>query len=237
MRVIICEDNIRQRKSIVEIIENCILREELIMEVELETGKPQEVIDYLEEAQNFIRLYFIDVDLGEGLNGIQLAEVIRQKEPNCYIVFITNHADMSIKTFEYKIEALDYIIKDDFNDIKNRINSCILEAYNRCKSENNNIVTIKVGERLVNLRYEDILFFETSPLKHKIKVHEFNKQIEFYGSLNDMEEKVDERFIRCHKSFLVNKENIKEIDKKNRVIHMKNGQVCYASVREIRKLI
>lgn len=237
MRIIICEDNRIQRKSIVEIIENTILREEFDMEIEFQTGNPQEIIDYLEEAPNLIRIYFLDVDLGASLNGIELAEKIRQKDPTSYIVFITSHADMSMMTFQYKIEALDYILKDDFNNIKNRINSCILEAYNRYKLDDDNILSIKVGERLVNIRCEDILFFETSPSKHKIKVHEFNRQIEFYGSLNDIEDKVDGRFIRCHKSFLVNKDNVKEIDKKNRSVHMKNGQVCYASVREMKKLI
>lgn len=237
MKVIICEDNKVQRKSIVEIIENTILREDLNMEIELETGSVQDVLEHLNEAPNLVRIYFLDVDLGDGLNGIELGEKIRQKDPTGYIVFITSHSDMSRLTFEYKVEALDYILKDEINILKKRISSCIIEAYSRHSSNKNEIYSIKVGERMINLRYEDILFFETSVIKHKIKVHELNRQIEFYGSLNDLENELDERFIRCHKSFIVNVNNIKEIDKKERIIHMKNGEVCYASIREIRKLI
>ena len=55
--------------------------------------------------------------------------------------------------------------------------------------------------------------------------------MEFWGKIKDIEKKVDERFYRCHRSFLVNKDNIREIDFQNRVIYMVNGDECLISTR------
>ncbi|WP_431811969.1 LytTR family DNA-binding domain-containing protein [Lysinibacillus sp. FW12] len=41
-------------------------------------------------------------------------------------------------------------------------------------------------------------------------------------------------FIRCHNSFVVNIDNIQEVDFKNKEILMKNGEICYGSARMIK---
>ena len=46
------------------------------------------------------------------MNGVALAQRIRQIQPCCFIVFITSHSEMSLRTFQYKAEALDFIVKD-----------------------------------------------------------------------------------------------------------------------------
>ena len=55
--------------------------------------------------------------------------------------------------------------------------------------------------------------------------------------MKDIEEKLDSRFCRCHNSFLINKDKIKEIDKKNRVVYMINNEECFVSIRGIKKLL
>ena len=60
--------------------------------------------------------------------------------------------------------------------------------------------------------------------------------MEFWGKIKDIEKKVDERFYRCHCSFLANKDNIIEIDFQNRVIYMVNGDECLISTRMMKGL-
>ena len=50
------------------------------------------------------------------------------------------------------------------------------------------------------------------------------------------EKEVDERFYRWHRSFLVNKDNIKEIDFQKRMIYMVNGDECLISSRMMKGL-
>lgn len=238
LSVIVCEDNEEQRKRITNFIEDSIMIENLDMEIALSAEDPAEIIEYLKNNE-VSGLYFLDVDLQSDMNGIKLAEAIREYDPRGFIVFVTTHAEMSYLTFIYKVEAMDYIIKDNYETIKERIHQCILNAHKKYSSKATELqknLTIKVEDKIISIEYNKILFFETSNIIHKVILHAVDRKIEFYSKMKEIEEKLDSRFYRCHRSFLVNKDNIKEIDKNNRVIYMVNGQECLVATRLLKGL-
>ena len=238
LSVIVCEDNEEQRNRITKFIEDSIMIENLDMKIALSAEDPEEIIEYLKNNE-VSGLYFLDVDLQSDMNGIKLAEAIREYDPRGFIVFVTTHAEMSYLTFIYKVEAMDYIIKDNYETIKERIHQCILNAHKKYSSKATELqknFTIKVEDKIISIEYNKILFFETSNVIHKVVLHAIDRQIEFYSKMKEIEEKLDSRFYRCHRSFLVNKDNIKEIDKNNRVIHMINGQECLVATRLLKGL-
>lgn len=238
LNVIICEDNEEQRNMIYKFVEDCIMIENLDSEILLSTENPNEIIEYLKKNE-ISGLYFLDVDLKSDINGIKLAEAIREYDPRGFIVFVTTHAEMSYLTFIYKVEAMDYIIKDNQNAIKERIHQCILNAHKKYSSKTTELqknFTIKLEDKIISIEYNKILFFETSNVIHKVILHATDRQIEFYSKMKEIEEKLDNRFYRCHRSFLVNKNNIKEIDTNNRIVHMVNGQECLVATRLLKGL-
>ncbi|SHJ42387.1 two component transcriptional regulator, LytTR family [Clostridium cavendishii DSM 21758] len=233
LRVYLCEDNEKQRDVFRIFIKETIAAEKLDMELYLVTENPYILLNSVKEDPK-ISLYFIDVDLGEDKNGIKFAEQIREYDPNGFIVFITTHAEMCYLTFKYKVEAMDYIIKDNYSSINQNIKKCILAAnkkyLNKAKEENKKFV-IKSDDRVIKIDYKDILFFETTEIKHKVRLYSVNRQVEFYSQMKEIEEKLDDRFIRCHRAFIINKDKVKEVDKSNRLIHMEDGQTCFLATR------
>lgn len=239
LKVFVCEDNKEQREKFLKIIQDVILIEDYDMELTLATESPDELINYLSENSGS-GLYFLDIDLKASINGIELATKIREYDPRGFIVFITTHAEMSYLTFIYKVEAMDFVIKDNYSNIKERIHQCIADANKKYSSKTNElqkVFTIRVEDRIINIEYNKILFFETSPTRHKVIVHAVDRQVEFYAKMKDIEEILDERFYRCHKSYIVNKDNIKDIDLSNRCIYMVNGQECFISTRMLKGLM
>lgn len=237
--VFVCEDNREQREKFTKAIEDIIMIENFDMEMALSTENPYNIIDYLKN-NNVSGLYFLDVDLKSNINGIKLAELIREYDPRGFIVFVTTHAEMSYLTFIYKVEAMDYIIKDNYDNVKERIHQCIVNANKKYSSKNTELqknFTIKVDDKIINIEYNKILFFETSTTIHKVVLHAIDRQVEFYAKMKDVEDKLDERFYRCHRSFLVNKDLIKEIYMHNRIITMINGEECLVSTRLVKNLI
>lgn len=235
LSVIICEDNPQQLRNLEKIINDVIIIENLDMEIKFKTNNPDEILQYLKSNKNTVGLYFLDVDLQHEMTGIELASKIREYDDYSKIVFVTTHSEMSYLTFTYKIEALDYIIKDQLDSLADRVRDCILTAEKRYRNDNSNHIkkyVVKLGEKFRSFDYSDIMFFESSITPHKIILHLDNSQFEFYGSIKDIEN-VDECLYRCHKSYVVNKDNISSIDKKSRVIIMANGEPCYASIRAI----
>lgn len=238
INVYICEDNEVQRRRVEGFVKNIIIIEALDMKLALSTSSPYEVIDQVKKNPG-VGLYFLDIDLQVKLNGLELAQELRKMDPRCFIIFITSHSEMSFLTFQYKVEAMDFIIKDDYDKVYSRVHDCIMNVYERYSSLENNLqknYIIKTNDRKMVVSYNDILFFETSANIHKIILHAKNRKIEFYGKLKDIEGQLEDIFYRCHRSYIVNTRLIKEIDYQEGIIHMVNGETCFASTRLLKGL-
>lgn len=161
-------------------------------------------------------------------------KLCRQEELWIFSIFITSHSEMSFLTFQYKVEALDFIIKDTPEHIKSKIHECLLDVESKYTSLNNTVnrtFTINQNDKHITIDYNDIVFFETSSNIHKIILHAKKRVIEFSGQLKDVEQQLDYRFYRCHRSYLINKDNISEVDFNELVVYMNNGETCPVSVR------
>mgnify|MGYP001123195425 CR=1 FL=1 len=233
LNIFVCEDNASQRQTIVQTIQNTVLIEELDMQLVLDTGDPYKLLEKLEASQN-TGIYFLDIDLNSSMNGMKLAQQIRLFDPRGFIIFITAHSELSYMTFQYRVEAMDFVLKDNPAEAKVKIRECLLNAMERYTLQTNKIhkvYTIQVGGRKISVDYSDIFFFETSGNIHKVILHAKDRQIEFTGTMKDLTSTLDGNFVRCHRSFLVNKNNIKEVDAKNRIIYFPNGETCLMSTR------
>lgn len=238
MKIFVCEDDQRQREHMVSIIKNYIMIEEKPMELTLATNNPYEVLEQSKEL-NDIGCYFLDIQLEADMNGIKLASEIRKHDPVGNIIFVTSHSELTYLTFVYKVAAMDFIFKDDPSELKMRIIDCLETAHTRLKllSKESNVDTIELkrGSNSVYVQYDDIMFFESSTKSHRLIAHLDNRQIEFYGNLKELAQ-LDERFFRCHNSFVINRHNIESIDSKERIVYFKNGENCFASVRNVKKI-
>ncbi|MFE3575265.1 LytR/AlgR family response regulator transcription factor [Lysinibacillus sp. NPDC059133] len=238
MNIIICEDDIAQLERAKKTIENYAMIEDNGMKIVLATTNPDDVLAFLENDK--ADCYFLDIDLSHEITGIALGTKIREKDPIASLVYITTHAEMSYLTFIYKLAALDFIIKDHPDTLKEKLLSTLKEAHRRYLKigEQDNIqkFQIKTTGRTHNIDFQNVYFFEASPGSHKIILHLENEHFEFYGRLKDYEG-LYEDFYRCHKSFIVNKGKIKNIDSKERIIFLDNGEVCYVSARQVKGLM
>lgn len=239
LSVFICEDDAKQRENIEDYVQRAIMIEEHDMELVLSTSDPIALLNYVKEHPKETGLYFLDVDLGHEMSGIALASELREIDDLGKIVFVTTHAELSYLTFTYKVEAMDYIIKDKPENIRSRVQECVHTASKRYKSDKQkkkNILKVKAGDKVHVLEYDKIMFFETSPVAHKIIIHLDDSQLEYYGSIKDLPN-ISEDFYRCHKSFVINKKNIKHINKTDREVELVNGETCFISTRFLRGLI
>ena len=236
--IFVCEDNAAQRRTVVNIIQNTVLIEELDMQLILDTGDPYMLLEKVKAGQN-TGIYFLDIDLNSSMNGMKLAQQIRLYDPRGFIIFITAHSELSYMTFQYRVEAMDFILKDNPAEAKVKLRECLLNAMKRHTLQTNKthkVYTLEVGGRKISVDYEDILFFEISSNIHKVILHAKDRQIEFPSTLKELTGVLDSNFVRCHRAFLVNKNNIKEVDTKNRIIYFANGETCLMSTRMMKGL-
>lgn len=240
INIIICEDDNYQRENLEKIIKDELINLNIELSIVLSTNNPESVINYLDNNIGKVFIYFLDVELKAGINGIELGKIIRKYDSRGYIVFITSHTELSFLAFKYKVQALDYISKYDTSALKNSISQCLSESYNDFKNnfiEEKDTIAINLGNRINNFSLNEILFFETTEIGHKLRIHTTNSQFEFYGKMKELETNLPSFYYKVQRSFIVNITKIKSIDKENNSIVMVNDELLYVSSKNLKGLI
>lgn len=238
LSIFICERNNLERLKLEEIIRNYLMIEEFDMCLKISTNNPLDIINYLKTSPQIRGIYFLDVDLGHSINGFQLGSFIREHDLDGKIIFITSHYELLTFIFTYKIEALDYILKNNPENIQKRIYEALKQAqkhYEFSAITETKLIKLKIDNQIRIFPLENILFIETSPIPHKLILHLTDKTLNFYGKISTMTEH-SPMLVRTHKSYVVNLLNIQSIDSTNRQIIMNNGEICYVSIRQLKRL-
>ena len=238
LNIFICEDNKTQRNIIKRYIEKTITLENYDIDIKCSTENPYEILEYI-KSQEQVGLCFLDIDLNNDIDGLLLAQNIRKYDPRGFIVFITTHSELAYFTFSYLVEAMDFIIKDKPNELYRRIQQCIADAYSKYSSPSNSIhpnFTLKLPGYELIVPYDDIVYFETSQ-SHTIVLHTSDSVVEFNGLLKNIFSSLDNRFFRCHRSYIINKDHIETIYPKKKIIVMDNGDTCILSSKLVKELL
>jgi len=241
LHILICEDNPEQQKLIEDTVNQHLAAENLDMKLALSTANPTEVLNYLKESPNKRALYFLDVDLqNDALNGIELGSAVREADWLAKIVFITAHSELAYLTFEHKIKAMDYIVKSSPGETKQRVIDCISAAHTRYlkeKSEQMKCFTANAFGEVLIIPHNDILFFETHPqISRRMILPTKNTKLDFRGMISNVKA-IGPEFYHCHKSFVVNTNEIRTVDKSTRKAIMTNGSHVLIAARKMSELL
>jgi two-component system LytT family response regulator len=149
---------------------------------------------------------FLDVQMpDEGGFGV-LAAVGAERMP--LTVFITAYDQYALKAFE--AQALDYVLKpfdeERFRQVLKRVRGHLLRGPHAGAER----IEIKPGGRTVFLRQEEIRSFEASG--NHVKVRTTAETYFHREPLKNLEARLDpDRFVRIHRSVIVNVEHVREI--------------------------
>lgn len=237
--IYICEDDETQLNYLKKLINNTILIESLDATVACATTAPKQLLSYLTK-HNTPALYFLDVELNDSLDGFMLAKEIRSLDPRGFIVFITTHSELSHLAFKYKVEAMDYLIKDNRSELPDRVRECIFNAFDLYTASTNTVqkaIALKVEDRMISLKLEEIYSIETSTKAHRIRIHKKNGYTELFYSLRSISPLLDDSFFQCHKSCIINLSHVKEVDKKNYMVIFENGRTSPVATRLLQPLL
>lgn len=169
-----------------------------------------------------VDLIFLDIQMPE-LNGLDYSRMIPQQTR---VVFTTAFNQYALDG--YKVNALDYLLKPvsypDFLQAANKAQEWfnLIERSQQPekteKEEDIQSIFIKSEYRLIQIELKNILYIEG--LKDYVKIYEENapKPIMSLMSMKAMEEMLpSDRFMRVHRSYIVQKEKIRIIEH-NRIV-------------------
>lgn len=176
-------------------------------------------------------VYFLDVDLKDGeWDGFTLGRELRRRDPHGTLVYITSYGDLAWKTFQYHLEAFDYIVKEG-NRTGTAAARCLEAVYDRLLDERRDpveVFSLRTVEGTRHVPLADILFFETAPKAHHVYLHTADSRLDFVGSLNELEKELGERFIRVHRAYLAAWDKIEAVDGKGNKVRV-GDRTCLLS--------
>lgn len=243
MDILICEDNIEQLYELKKIILNIAKSSDFNIRIYLSTTKANEFFKVLKKrCYQPGALFILDIFLGSRHpSGLELAQIIRKNDALSSIVFFTTYSEMAYLTFDYKINALDYILKDKVTMYRSKIYDCIQKAYikqnkiDHAQLGEYKTLCLKTGSKLLRIREDDFIYAETSLNKHRIMIYTISQQLEIYGSLDKLL-LLSDNFFRCHNSYVINKNKIKILDLHNMDLILDNNIKCPVSRKYLNKI-
>lgn len=163
-----------------------------------------------------VHILFLDIQIPE-LNGLEFSRMVN---PETRIIFTTAFGQYALDS--YKVNALDYLLKPiSYADFLQSVNKAVQWYELKQKSDStveeiheDDCIYVKSDYKLMQITLDRILYIEG--LKDYIKIHleDEPKAILSLISMKAMEEKLpSSRFIRVHRSFIVQKSKIKVIDR------------------------
>jgi len=164
-------------------------------------------IKALEYVQNnAVDVIFLDISMPK-LDGMTFSRVINTLKDNPIIVFISAYREHALEAFE--VSAFDYILKPYSED---RIVDTLkkLENYNTITKCNNDRITLWKNEKLVVLNMSEICYCRAN--EHEVLIYTKEEEFKTNSSISDFHKKLPQNnFFKCHRSYIVNLDKIKEI--------------------------
>lgn len=149
------------------------------------------------ESQDSFDLVFLDIQM-ERPDGMETARRLREREEHSLLVFVTVLKEPVFEAFE--VQAFAYLVKPLEQEIFWRTMD---RALKDLEQKPGRTLFIQKGNSCQVILLSKIVYCEV--LGRKIYIHEKDKTVtEYYERLEELERRVDRRFYRCHRSYLVN---------------------------------
>lgn len=211
IKIALCDDEPVQA----ELIKSYILSMDAELEHEFQcivANSGEELLEKIKDER--FDIFLLDIQMG-GLNGIETAKKIREKDNEAIIVFMTGYRKYTLEAFE--INAFHYLIKPIMPEKFRNLMKRVLKRFHEIKvhRENTQKFILKTQSMIMKIDYKDILYFEKD--FRKIKIYTVKGNYDFYGSFKALLTELDQNiFIRCHQGFVVNK---------NKIVRCNNEQI------------
>ena len=214
---IICDDNDVIRKNLEETINKIMMKNNFEYKIHSFNDYNKSFINTMQKLL-LNKIYILDIETPSE-SGINIARKIREKDIESIIIFLTSHYELGSVLLEDEIMFLTFISK--FNNSDDRMISAINKAIQMLGQKQ--AIRFEDHGVLYTIPISDILYITHDSVSRKSIIK--TDYTEFYISktLTEMCNIVDSRFVRTHKSCLVNKDRIAVLDKKKSLITFDNG--------------
>jgi len=170
-----------------------------------------------------IQLVFSDI-LMPGISGMELLKSLAN--PPLFI-FVTASHEYAVESFEYNVA--DYLVKPyDYPRFLKAVDKARLQLGKAGIQETKSFITVKSGYSNLIVKHDDIFFIKADRVY--VEIETLNKTHIVQESLTNMLEKLPpDRFMRVHRSYIVNLDYVEKLTPREIIMQGSIGNIPLGS--------
>lgn len=180
------------------------------------TGECKNALEAMEVmAEKHVDLLFLDINMPE-LSGMELMKSLGHQVE---VIFTTAYSDYAVES--YRVNAVDYLLKPitypAFLEAAQKAKTILSEKINPGKSQGKDFFFIKTEGREVKIILDEVDYIES--IGEYVRIHRSDyKPVMSLMRLKNLEANLPKnRFMRVHRSYIVNLEKIEAVER-NRIV-------------------
>jgi two-component system response regulator AgrA len=212
---VICDDNLNILDRLEKMLETIFTKNSYEASVVFKSDNSDDILNYLDH--NIADVLMLDINLKSNKSGLELAEEIRKRKNNAYIIFTTGHLEYAMVAYKYK--TFDYLPKPLTSD---RLEDTIKRLFEDANELSRKYIKLDNKNTIVD--ESEIQYIKRDGMK--LVFHTSSRDYDTYSSFNKFQEKLPDTYIRCHKSYIVNLNQIKDVEPVSGTITFKDNHTC-----------
>lgn len=232
LNFIVCEDDPQFAKNMKKLITNYMMNFDMDYKYYAFEGYDADFEKILKEDIGF-KVFFLDIKTKVG-SGLDAARSIREEYDDwvSIIIIVTAFNEYRYEALGNRLYLLDFISKIDNceNRVKDALKIAMKNYDNRCKS-----INFEYNHVVRKIEFRHILNIEKEQDSKRCIIRTTYGEQLIPKSLVEVYKLLDERFVKVHRSMIVNLDYIKEYNLKENKITFKNGEYSYLVSRDKKK--
>ncbi len=180
------------------------------------------------EKINGICLYIIEMDedpkTAERI--ARMGKMIMRQNRDNYILYILPKSEDVGKLLQYCVHPFGILVVPPDTEAISSALSNMMEEYSRIvddeTEDDNDSLLLQDGGVFFRVPLNEVSMIEA--LNKKLIIYYGAEILSVYSSISALAEKYQDTFIRCHRSYLVNRKYVKKADMSNMMLYLTNGQ-------------
>lgn len=207
IKFIIIDDDEKMIEEVKKIINTSIFKYNISYEFSIHSKYDLKLHSEIND-DSLIKIYITDIELKDSKSGIKIAEEIRENDWESTIIFITTHDKMFETVYRNIYNIFDFIEK--FDNFEARLSKDIEEI----AKHNFDNKTFKYSCRNIDFQiyYKSINYIYRDSNERKIVIKTSDNDYTISMNISDILKKLDSRFVRIHRSCIINKDNVTKIN-------------------------
>ncbi|MFR8268808.1 MAG: LytR/AlgR family response regulator transcription factor, partial [Oscillospiraceae bacterium] len=218
LNFIVCDDEKKYRDFAEGVINKYMMKNQHEYQIHMFNDYDREFMDIIGTKLPF-KIYILDIETPTR-SGLDVARIIRNKDVDSVIIFLTGHQELSQIVIKNEFLFLSFINK--FDDCENRLMGSIDKSLKVLKAKQT--IRFKDCGIIYTISLEDILYVTKDSVERKSIIKTDYSEFRLNKTLGEIKEMLNDDFIQTHRACLVNKKRVVGYNKPKRVIMFDTGE-------------